>query len=414
MELTAVRRTKSLFTQIRSDMLNIPDLSVRNGPFPVTDDLAANEFLFSFVINADKIDSIVFLAMTLNEILIVREKLLADLDAIEMLDQLEAFKLAHLTRKGTIAAMFDELRTVSKGEKPQAGKELNALRQSVEERFKEKEEALFAKAGKHKGAASIDLTMPARTVPVTSSGHEHPLMKTLNEMISIFERMGFAVEYGPEIEDDEHNFGKLNFAADHPARDMQDTFFVKSSPGAAGAGTAPLLLRTHTSPVQIRLMERQKPPIRAIMPGRVYRNEAVSARSAAAFFQLEGLVIDKGVSMADLKGVLLSFARQFFGSDVKIRLRPSFFPFTEPSAEVDVSCYICGGKGCRVCKDSGWLEILGAGMVHPNVLANCGIDSEVYTGYAFGFGIDRTAMMKFGVSDIRDFFENDYRFLEQF
>jgi phenylalanyl-tRNA synthetase alpha chain len=239
--------------------------------------------------------------------------------------------------------------------------------------------------------------------------------------------MGFAVEYGPEIEDDEHNFGKLNFAADHPARDMQDTFFVAPGFRVRGSGSeeklsqtpdpkpqTPLLLRTHTSPVQIRLMERQKPPIRAIMPGRVYRNEAVSARSAAAFFQLEGLVIDKGVSMADLKGVLLSFARQFFGSDVKIRLRPSFFPFTEPSAEVDVSCYICGGKGCRVCKNSGWLEILGSGMVHPNVLANCGIDSEEYTGYAFGFGIDRTAMMKYGVSDIRDFFENDYRFLEQF
>jgi phenylalanyl-tRNA synthetase alpha chain len=259
----------------------------------------------------------------------------------------------------------------------------------------------------------IDLTMPARTVPVTAPGHEHPLMKTFNEMIAIFERMGFAVEYGPEVEDDEHNFEKLNFAPDHPARDMQDTFFVKPS-ADGGAETAPLLLRTHTSPVQIRLMERQKPPIRAIMPGRVYRNEAISARSGVAFFQLEGLVIDKGVSMADLKGILLSFARQFFGGDAKIRLRPSFFPFTEPSAEVDVSCYICGGKGCRVCKNSGWLEILGSGMVHPNVLLNCGIDPEVYTGYAFGMGIDRTAMMRYGVSDIRDFFENDYRFLEQF
>jgi phenylalanyl-tRNA synthetase alpha chain len=239
-------------------------------------------------------------------------------------------------------------------------------------------------------------------------------MKTLNEMIAIFERMGFAVDDGPEIEDDEHNFGKLNFPADHPARDMQDTFFVKPKPEWKMGDDSSLLLRTHTSPVQIRLMERRKPPIRAIMPGRVYRNEAASARSAVAFFQLEGLVVDQGVTMADLKGILLAFARQFFGSDVKIRLRPSFFPFTEPSAEVDVSCYICGGKGCRVCKYSGWLEILGSGMVHPNVLVNCGIDPEIYTGYAFGLGIDRTAMMRYGVSDIRDFFENDYRFLEQF
>ncbi len=352
--------------------------------------------------------------MTLNEISNVRETLLADLDVIVSATDLEAFKLAHLTRKGTIAAMFDNLRAVSKEEKPLAGKELNLLRQSVEERFAEKEQSVGA--SKPIGPNHIDLTMPSRTVPVAAPGHEHPLMKTLNEMIAVFERMGFGVEYGPEIEDDEHNFGKLNFAADHPARDMQDTFFVKS--GSADVSqtmlTAPLLLRTHTSPVQIRLMERQKPPIRSIMPGRVYRNEAASARSAVAFFQLEGLVIDKGVSMADLKGVLLSFARQFFGSDAKIRLRPSFFPFTEPSAEVDVSCYICGGKGCRVCKNSGWLEILGSGMVHPNVLMACGIDPEIYTGYAFGLGIDRTAMMRYGVSDIRDFFENDYRFLEQF
>ncbi len=352
--------------------------------------------------------------MTLIEIQNVREKLLADLDAISGAPELEAFKLAHLTRKGTIAAMFDELRSVSKEEKPQAGKELNTLRQSVEARFKEREEELGATGG-HEEHGRLDLTMPARPVSVSTPGHEHPLMKTLNEMIAIFERMGFAVENGPEIEDDEHNFGKLNFPPDHPARDMQDTFFVKPTPDwTPTSKDQPLLLRTHTSPVQIRLMERQRPPIRAIMPGRVYRNEAASARSAVAFFQLEGLVVDKGVSMADLKGVLLSFARQFFGSDAKIRLRPSFFPFTEPSAEVDVSCYICGGKGCRVCKNSGWLEILGSGMVHPNVLSACGIDPEIYTGYAFGLGIDRTAMMRYGVSDIRDFFENDYRFLEQF
>jgi phenylalanyl-tRNA synthetase alpha chain len=208
----------------------------------------------------------------------------------------------------------------------------------------------------------------------------------------------------------------LNFAPDHPARDMQDTFFIKPSkdwkPG--DAGDSPVLLRTHTSPVQVRLMEEGKLPIRAVMPGRVYRNEAISARSAACFFQLEGLVIDKGVSMADLKGILLSFARQFYGEDSKIRLRPSYFPFTEPSVEVDVSCYICGGKGCRICKNTGWLEVLGAGMVHPNVLKNCGIDPEIYTGYAFGMGIDRTALMRYGINDIRLFTENDYRFLRQF
>lgn len=350
--------------------------------------------------------------MTLNEISIVREKLLADLDNITGADELETFKLAHLTRKGTIAAMFDDLRSVPKEEKPQAGKELNMLRQSIEERFKERE-AMFGQ--RSAARQQIDLTMPARAVSVHVAGHEHPIIQTMNEMVAIFERMGFAIEYGPEIEDDEHNFGKLNFPADHPARDMQDTFFVRSAPqNESNRNSTPLLLRTHTSPVQIRLMERQKPPIRAIMPGRVYRNEASSARSAIAFFQLEGLVVDKNVTMADLKGILLSFAKQFFGSDAKIRLRPSFFPFTEPSAEVDVSCYICGGKGCRVCQHTGWLEILGSGMVHPNVLAACGIDPQVYSGYAFGLGIDRTAMMRYGVSDIRDFYENDYRFLEQF
>jgi phenylalanyl-tRNA synthetase alpha chain len=351
--------------------------------------------------------------MTLLEIANVREELLKEVDNLVTAEQVEAFKLAHLTRKGTIAALFDRLRDVSREEKPLAGKELNLLRREVEERFREREESVGT--SKPRTRQSLDLTMPGRPVPVVEPGHEHPLMKTLNEMIAIFERMGFAIESGPEIEDDAHNFGKLNFAADHPARDMQDTFFVKPYPEwTPESEEEHLVLRTHTSPVQVRLMERQQPPIRAIMPGRVYRNEAISARSGVAFFQLEGLVIDKGVSMADLKGVLLSFARQFFGSDAKIRLRPSFFPFTEPSAEVDVNCYICGGKGCRICKHSGWLEILGAGMVHPNVLRASDIDPEIYTGYAFGMGIDRTAMMRYGITDIRDLFENDYRFLRQF
>ncbi len=351
--------------------------------------------------------------MTLVELQIFKEQLLADLDTISSTDQLEAFKLAHLTRKGSIAALFERLREVSKEEKPQFGKELNLLRQTIEARFADKEALIGSSSKRSKDA--IDLTMPARPIIVEEPGHEHPLMRTFNEMIAIFEKMGFAIAYGPEVEDDEHNFGKLNFPPDHPARDMQDTFFVAPNPTwKIGGDDEHVVLRTHTSPVQVRLMETQTPPIRAIVPGRVYRNEAVSARSQAAFFMIEGLVVDKGVTMADLKGVLLSFAKQLFGSDVKIRLRPSFFPFTEPSAEVDVSCYICGGKGCRVCKHSGWLEILGSGMVHPNVLRASGIDPEIYSGYAFGFGVDRTAMMRYDVSDIRDFFENDLRFLSQF
>ncbi len=351
--------------------------------------------------------------MTLVELQTFKEQLLGDIDTISASDTLEQFKLAHLTRKGTIAALFDRLREVSKEEKPHFGKELNNLRQNIEARFAQKEAILCTGAKRSKEL--LDLTMPARPIVVEEPGHEHPLMKTFNEMIAIFEKMGFAIAYGPEVEDDEHNFGKLNFPTDHPARDMQDTFFVAPHPTwKMGGDEEHVILRTHTSPVQVRLMETQAPPIRAIVPGRVYRNEAVSARAQAAFFMIEGLVIDKGVTMADLKGVLLSFAKQFFGSDVKIRLRPSFFPFTEPSAEVDVSCYICGGKGCRVCKYSGWLEILGSGMVHPNVLRASGIDPEMYSGYAFGFGVDRTAMMRYDVSDIRDFFENDLRFLSQF
>lgn len=351
--------------------------------------------------------------MTKEDIQSIRGQLIEQLNSIGDAAQLEQFKLEHLTRKGTIAAWFERLKEVSREEKPAMGKELNEFRQSVEAAYAEMEGSVGAK--KTSSKSEVDLTMPPRPTVVTAPGHEHPLMKTYNEMVSIFEKMGFAIETGPEIEDDEHNFEKLNFAHDHPARDMQDTFFVAPSPNwKSGSEEEPLLLRTHTSPVQIRLMERQRPPIRAIMPGRVYRNEALSARSGVAFFQIEGLVVDKNVTMADLKGVLLSFARQFFGSNVKIRLRPSFFPFTEPSAEVDVSCYICSGKGCRVCKYQGWLEILGSGMVHPNVLRGCGIDPEEFSGYAFGMGIDRTAMMRYGINDLRLFFENDHRFIEQF
>lgn len=351
--------------------------------------------------------------MTEQEIGSIQDQLLNELAAVNSAEALDAFKLRHLTRKGTIAQYFERLKEVPRETKPLMGRVLNGIRQSVEAAFAEKEASIGGAS--RKSGQTLDLTMPPRPIIVTEPGHEHPLIRTYNEMVSIFERMGFTIETGPEIEDDEHNFEKLNFAADHPARDMQDTFFVAPREGWTWeSGEDPLVLRTHTSPVQIRVMESQPPPIRSIMPGRVYRNEAISARSGVAFFQIEGLVVDKGVTMADLKGVLLSFARQFFGSEVKIRLRPSFFPFTEPSAEVDVSCYICSGKGCRVCKYQGWLEILGAGMVHPNVLRNCGIDPETYSGYAFGMGIDRTTMMRYGVNDLRLFFENDNRFLEQF
>jgi phenylalanyl-tRNA synthetase alpha chain len=351
--------------------------------------------------------------MTVQQLQASKAELLSALEGIHDLAGLEAYKHAHIVRKGSIAALFEDLKNVPKDIKPEVGKALNELRTAVEEKFKEKEISLGSgtkvKEDRH------DLTMPPRPLSVSEAGHEHPLAKTLDTMVEIFVNMGFDVAYGPEIEDDEHNFGKLNFAPDHPARDMQDTFFVKPSKDwKPESGEQPVLLRTHTSPVQVRLMEAGNLPIRAVMPGRVYRNEAISARSAACFYQLEGLVIDKGVSMADLKGILLSFAKQFYGNDSKIRLRPSYFPFTEPSVEVDVSCYICGGKGCRICKHSGWLEVLGAGMVHPNVLRNCGIDAETYTGYAFGMGIDRTAMMQYGINDIRHFTENDYRFLRQF
>jgi phenylalanyl-tRNA synthetase alpha chain len=351
--------------------------------------------------------------MTEQDIKQIEEQLLARLAEVTSADGLEQYKLEHLTRKGTVAQYFERLKEVPKEQKPLMGKVLNGLRQSVEAAFADREASLGG--ARKKSGPTLDLTMPPRALAVSEPGHEHPLIKTYNEMVSIFERMGFAVASGPDIEDDEHNFEKLNFAADHPARDMQDTFFVAPREGWTWeSGEEPLVLRTHTSPVQIRIMESQKPPIRAIMPGRVYRNETITARSGVAFFQIEGLVVDKGVTMADLKGVLLSFARQFFGDGVKIRLRPSYFPFTEPSAEVDVSCYLCSGKGCRVCKYQGWLEILGAGMVHPNVLRKCGIDPEEYSGYAFGMGIDRTAMMRYGINDLRLFFENDLRFLEQF
>lgn len=316
-------------------------------------------------------------------------------------DSLESYRLRFISKKGQIAQLFDEFKQLSGEEKKKVGKALNELKQSAEARFKELQERLEAKGSS--AEADIDLSLP----PVaTAIGNLHPLNLTRYKIIQIFERLGFNVSDGPEIEDDWHNFSALNFPDNHPAREMQDTFFVERNPD--------MLLRTHTSNVQIRLMQKQKPPIRSIMPGRVYRNEAISARAHCFFHQVEGLYVDKNVSFADLKQTLYHFAKEMYGKDINIRFRPSFFPFTEPSAEIDISCLICHGEGCTVCKHSGWVEIAGSGMVHPNVLKNCGIDPEEYTGFAFGMGIERVTQLRYRVNDLRLYSENDIRFLKQF
>lgn len=314
-------------------------------------------------------------------------------------EEAEAFRLKYLSRKGILTQLFEELKQLPGEQKKAVGKPLNELKKLVEERFKS-----WSSLGEQtQTAPPVDLTLP----PVSgSTGNLHPLNLTRYRIIEIFERLGFNVADGPEIEDDWHNFTALNFPENHPAREMQDTFFIARNPD--------VLLRTHTSNVQIRLMEKQKPPIRSIMPGRVYRNEAISARAHCFFHQVEGLYVDRNVSFADLKQTLYHFAKEMFGHDTRIRLRPSFFPFTEPSAEIDISCFICHGAGCHVCKQTGWVEIAGSGMVHPNVLRNCGIDPEEYTGFAFGMGIERVTMLRYGIDDLRLFSENDIRFLSQF
>ncbi|KZK73693.1 MAG: phenylalanine--tRNA ligase subunit alpha [Pelodictyon luteolum] len=323
---------------------------------------------------------------------------------ISSADELEAFRLRYTVRKGLIAGLFAQLKSVDPARRPEIGNMLNQLKAEAEARVEEVAESLEKKASK--AGPLIDLSLPGRR---HFTGSEHPVQKVLGEMKQIFSDMGFTIATGPELELGSYNFDMLNFPPDHPARDMQDTFFVKRD------GTEnDVLLRTHTSPVQVRVMLDRKPPIRVICPGKVYRNEAISARSYCVFHQLEGLYIDKGVTFADLKATIYSFARQMFGSDVQLRFRPSFFPFTEPSAEVDVTCYLCGGKGCRVCKKSGWLEIMGCGMVHPNVMRSAGIDPEIWSGYAFGMGVDRTVLLKYKIDDIRLLFENDLRMLRQF
>lgn len=320
-------------------------------------------------------------------------------------DEIEALRLKYLSKKGKINALMADFRNVPADQKKTIGMKLNELKQTATERINELKEQ-YSKEAEHND--DIDLT---RTPYPIALGTRHPLTIITNEIIDIFSRMGFVLADGPEVEDDLHVFTKMNFAADHPARDMQDTFFVEQNPDDV---TKNIILRSHTSSVQARVMETTQPPIRIICPGRVYRNEAITSRAHCFFHQVEGLYIDKNVSFTDLKQVLLSFAREMFGPDTKIRLRPSYFPFTEPSAEMDISCHICGGVGCSFCKHTGWVEILGCGMVDPNVLESCGIDSNVYSGYAFGMGVERIANLKYQVSDLRLFSENDVRFLKEF
>lgn len=321
--------------------------------------------------------------------------------AITDANSLEAFRIQFIGSKGSIKQLFGELKSVPNEEKRTVGQLLNDLRLQAEQKFNDQKEKL-ENAGTSDN--QIDVTRPGENFVL---GSRHPLSIVRSEIIQIFERIGYTVSEGPEIEDDWHNFSALNFPPEHPARDMQDTFFIEK-------GEQEMALRTHTSSVQVRVMENATPPIRTISPGRVYRNEAISARAHCFFHQIEGLYIDKNVSFADLKQTLDYFAKSLFGEKARIRLRPSYFPFTEPSAEVDVSCTICNAKGCNVCKYTGWLEILGCGMVDPNVLAASGIDPEIYTGFAFGMGVERIAQLKFKVNDLRLYSENDIRFLKQF
>lgn len=329
-------------------------------------------------------------------------KLLAEVEVLKAskAEEIEALRLKYLSKKGEISELMNDFRNVAAEQKREVGMLLNQLKEKAQDKINELKDSL---ENNQSIDESIDLT---RTAAPIKLGTRHPLSIVKKEISDIFGRLGFTIAEGPEIEDDWHVFSALNFAEDHPARDMQDTFFISHDPQ--------VLLRTHTSSVQARVMERQEPPIRIICPGRVYRNEAISYRAHCFFHQVEALYIDKNVSFADLKQALLYFAKEMFGADTKIRLRPSYFPFTEPSAEMDISCNICGGKGCPFCKHTGWVEILGCGMVDPNVLENCGIDSKKYTGYALGMGIERITNLKYRVKDLRMFSENDKRFLDEF
>ena len=330
------------------------------------------------------------------------DKILEEVSAFnaQTKEDIEQFRIKYLGKKGILSDLFSRFKDVPADQKKELGQKINQLKQFVSERIEHLQAGLNEEGGQ---AKMPDLTLPG---PPVQSGARHPISIVRNEIISIFSRLGYTISEGPEIEDDWHVFSSLNFPPEHPARDMQDTFFIEKDPD--------IMLRTHTSSVQVRVMEKESLPIRTISPGRVFRNEAISARAHCIFHQVEGLYIDTDVSFADLKQTLLYFAREMFGKHVEIRLRPSYFPFTEPSAEMDISCQICGGKGCNVCKYTGWLEILGCGMVDPNVLEFNHIDSQKYTGFAFGMGVERVAMLLYQVKDLRLYFENDIRFLEQF
>lgn len=333
----------------------------------------------------------------------------AQIEALQITtsDELEQFRMAYVSRKGAVTALFDDMKTVAPADRRAIGAELNLLKNLAEDKFKERQQWMETQRDTAPQTAPHDLTLP---VYLNGLGSVHPLSIVRSRIIEVFARMGFAVADGPEIEDDWHNFAALNFAENHPAREMQDTFFIRKD----GNPAHDLLLRTHTSNVQVRLMQNQKPPIRAIMPGRVYRNEAISARAHCFFHQVEGLYIDTNVGFSDLKNTLYYFVRELLGKDVKVRFRASYFPFTEPSAEMDISCLICKGEGCNMCKHTGWVEILGSGMVDPDVLTNCGIDPQAYTGFAFGMGIERITNLLYQIRDLRLFSENDVRFLRQF
>ncbi len=327
----------------------------------------------------------------------LKEKFKADIGRVKTLPEVENIRIKYLSRKGEVAELFASLKDVNATDRPQIGKVLNELKSHLNLEL----ENLMSSRQRESDKKALDLTLPGRK-PFT--GRKHPLSKTLDEIKAIFLGMGFKIEDGPEIETDYYNFEALNMPKNHPARDMQDTLYI----------TEDVVLRTHTSPVQIRVMEQSQPPVRIIAPGRVYRRDTPDASHSPFFHQVEGLVVDEGINFGDLKGVITAFAHKMFGSDIRVRFRPSFFPFTEPSAEYDFICVFCRGKGCRVCKNTGWVEISGAGMVDPNVFDYVNYDSEKFTGYAFGMGIDRIAMLKYGIHDIRLFFENDIRFLEQF
>ncbi len=316
-------------------------------------------------------------------------------------EEIENFRIKYLGKKGIVTLLFDEFKTLPAEQRKEVGKLLNILKISIQEKIDSSRQLL--EKNQVNSETQSDLSLP---VDYSSLGGRHPISIIRNEIIDIFKRIGYTVSEGPEIEDDWHNFSALNFAPEHPAREMQDTFFIEKDPD--------IVLRTHTSSVQVRVMENTQPPIRTISPGRVYRSEAISARAHCFFHQIEGLYVDENVSFKDLKQTLLYFAKEMFGAQTKIRLRPSFFPFTEPSGEVDVTCFLCGGKGCNICKHTGWVEILGCGMVDPQVLENCKIDSSKYTGFAFGMGIERITMLKYQINDLRLFSENDIRFLKQF